>query len=185
MKQGVPQGRNLSLSKDKSTTSIFSTWTNECNLKPKVMVNGTNLLTTRHPNIPGVTFNNQLNLSEHCTKTCDKLQKKRNNVLKKLAGTNWDCSKQTLSVTYKAIGRSVLYYAAPLWTPTLSYTISQRLQIKQNNTFRLTTGCLRVSNITYLYETRILPVEKHNQMLSKQFLLGICFTGCNTLLWGL
>ena len=43
------KGRNLSLSKDKFTTSIFSTWTNEFNLEPKVMVDGTNLPNTRNP----------------------------------------------------------------------------------------------------------------------------------------
>ena len=116
-------GRNFSLSKDKLTTSIFSTWMNEFNLEPKVMVDGTNLPTTRNPKVLRVTFDNQLNLNKHCTKTCDKLRK-RNNVLKKLAGTTSGCSKETLSVTYKVIGGSVQNYAAPIWNPHLATPIS-------------------------------------------------------------
>ena len=77
------------------------------------MVDGTNPPTTRNPKTLRATIDNQLNFNEHCTKTCDKLQK-RNNVLKKLAGTTWGCSKETLSVTYKAIGKKFLNYAAPI-----------------------------------------------------------------------
>ena len=117
------------------------------------MVDGTNLPTIRNPKILGATFDNRLNFNKHCNKTCANYKKgmkhcnktcvklqKRNNVLKKLAGTSWGCSKETLSVTYKAIGWSVLNYAAPSWTPTLSYTNWQRLQVKQNNALRTTTG---------------------------------------------
>ena len=39
----------------------------------------------------------------------------------------------------------------------------QRLQVKQNNAVKTTTGCLRISDITDLHdETKILLVNKHN-----------------------
>ena len=63
--------RNLSLSEDKATTFIFSTWTNEVNLEPNVMVDGTQLPATRNPKILGVTFDNQVN-STNTNKVCEK-----------------------------------------------------------------------------------------------------------------
>ena len=99
--------------------------------------------------------------------------KKRNNVLKKLDGNTWFYSKETSTNFYKAIGRSVLNYASPIWTPTLSYTNWQNLQVKQNNATGTIIGCVKMSDITHLLdETKVLLFRKHYEMLSKQFLLG-------------
>ena len=77
---------------------------------------------------------------------------KRNNVLKKLDGTTWGYPNETSTNTYKAIGSSVLNYASPIWTPTLSYTNWQHLQIKQNNAMRTIIGCVKMSDITHLLD---------------------------------
>ena len=45
---------------------------------------------------------------------------KRNNVLKALVGTNWEQQKETLLLTYKALGRSIANYAAPVWSTMLA-----------------------------------------------------------------
>ena len=41
-------------------------------------------------------------------------QQKKTTSLKALAGTNWGQQKETLRMTYKALGRSIANYAAPV-----------------------------------------------------------------------
>ena len=150
----------------------MKTWSKDVSYQPVVKVNNHTLPVVKHPKILGVYFDNMMNFSHHINIMGNKLLK-RNNVVKKIAGTNWGCSKETLSTTYKAIGRSVLNYAAPVWTPNLSDTNWKFLQRKQNVALRAATGCVRMTPIEHIHqETKILPVKENSQMLSRQFLLG-------------
>ncbi|KAI5730864.1 hypothetical protein M8J77_001059 [Diaphorina citri] len=111
--------------------------------------------------------------------------RQRNNILKCLAGTSWGKDKETLTVTYKAIGRSLLNYAAPIWTPQISNTNWQKLQVAQNSALRTITGCHLMSHQDHLHrETSILPVKPHNELLASQYLLQCHATThpCNVLL---
>ena len=75
-------------------------------------------------------------------------------------------------ITYKAIGRSVLNYGAPIWSPGLSATRWQELQAQQNTAIRTITGCLKKTNEKHLHlEANMLQVKQHNFMLSKQYFL--------------
>ena len=69
--------------------------------------------TVRYPRILGVTFDNLLHFAAHATVINAKMRR-RNKVLKALAGTTWGMDKETIITTYKAIGRSLLNYAAPI-----------------------------------------------------------------------
>jgi hypothetical protein len=110
--------------------------------------------------------------SEHC-KTAATKMRKRNNVLKALAGTTWGQHKETLVSTYKAIGRSVGEYASPIWGPIASKSNWDKLQTAQNEALRLATGCVRMTNIDHLHqETRVLPIKRHSEMLNMQYLLS-------------
>ena len=75
-------------------------------------INGLPVPTVRHPKIPGI-----LNFGEHTVKTKKKVSH-RNNVLKCIAGTTWGKLKEVIAntITYKAIGRFVISYAAYVWT---------------------------------------------------------------------
>ena len=113
-----------------------------------------------------------MKLTQHVKITGNKVQS-RNNVFKMLAGTTWGFSKETLTTSYKAIGRSVLNYAAPIWSPNLSDTNWRNLQVKQNAALRIATGDTRMAPIKHLHaETKILHVKEHNELLTKHFLLG-------------
>ena len=80
--------------------------------------------------------------------------------------------KETIVNSYKAIGRSVVNYAAPIWTTFLSDTQWNRLQVSQNNALRTATGCHQMAHPDHLHqETLVLPIRKHNELLAKQFLL--------------
>jgi len=98
---------------------------------------------------------------------------KRNNVLKALSGTSWGKDKETLLTTFKATAQSLLNYCCPIWTPGLSETNWNELQISQNACLRTSTGCVKMSSADHLHtETKNMPVKEHCSMISKQFLLA-------------
>ncbi|XP_037811763.1 uncharacterized protein LOC119603706 [Lucilia sericata] len=164
--------RNLQLSPAKSSTTLFTTWTKEVNLNLGIVVDGVQIPTVHHPKILGVTFDSLFTSPAHATAITHKLRS-RNKVLKALAGSTWGMDKETLLATYKTIGRSVVNYAAPVWSPSLSDTQWRNIQSCQNAALRTVTGCLQITTEHHLHEeTKILPVKEHNVMLTKQFLLG-------------
>ena len=164
--------RRLVPSAEKSTTTLFTTWSKEVSTDLQVFIKGEKNPVCKNPRKLGVTFDGMMKFTQHAKITGDKVQS-RNNILKKLAGTTWGCSKETLTTSYKAIGRSVLNYAAPIWSPNLSDTNWRNLQVKQNAALRIATGDTRMAPINHLHaETKILHVKEHNELLTKHFLLG-------------
>ena len=74
-------------------------------------------LNSNHPSqfvkLLGVYLDTFFSFNTHCVQVANRVSK-RNNVLKALAGTNWGQQKETLMLTYKALGRSIANYAAPV-----------------------------------------------------------------------
>ena len=164
--------RQLILSAEKSTTTLFTTWNKENGSDLNIMVAGKKLTYCRTPKVLGVTFDPSLTFSQHSKNICTKIGQ-RNNILKALAGSTWGCTKEVLLSTYKAVCRSVLNYAAPIWTPGLSDTRWKDLQTKQNAALRTVTGCHVMASSDHLHhETRVMKVREHNELLSTQFFLG-------------
>lgn len=167
------ESRSLEISAEKSTATVFTTFSNEVSIELPITIKGKKVPTVKHPKILGVTFDSMLNFGQHAANTKSKVSK-RNNVLKCLAGTSWGKSKEILVNTYKAIGRSVLNYAAPVWTPCLSKTNWEELETAQTAALRTATGCVKMAPTSHLYqETRMLPVKEHNTMLSDQYLYAM------------
>ena len=72
-----------------------------------------------------------------------------------------------------AIGRSVLSYCCPVWTPSLKDTNWSRLQRAQNSALRIATCCLKMADVAELHqEARELPVRQHNELISQQFAIA-------------
>ena len=92
-------------------------------------------------------------------------------MIKALAGTSWGQDKDTLLLTYKALIRSRIDYAAPIWLPNAKPSSLLRLQRVQNSALRIATGCHRKSSWQHLHnEARILSIEEHARLLAAQFL---------------
>ena len=167
------QSRRLEISAEKSTATVFTTFSNEVSEELPININGQQVPTVRHPKILGVTFDGMLNFGEHTRNTKKKVSQ-RNNVLKCIAGTTWGKSKEVIANTYKAIGRSVINYAASVWTPSLSKSNWQELENAQNGALRIATGCVKMTPTSHLNEeTEILPVKEHSELLTDQFLLSM------------
>lgn len=112
--------------------------------------------------------------NQHTANVKNKLQS-RNNALKTLAGSTWGKDKETLSLTYKTIGRPTANYAAPIFAPQLAPTNWQRIQRAQNASLRTITGCHAMESEDHLHqETSILLMKEHTVMLAAQYALK-CF----------
>ena len=75
-------------------------------------------------------------------------------------------------MTYKAIGRSVANYGAPVWSTNASATSIGKIQIAQNEALRIATGSHKMSSIDHLHnETEMLTVKQHSDLLSAQYLV--------------
>ena len=92
----------------------------------------------------------------HCVQVSNRVSK-RNNVLKALAGTNWGQLKETLLLTYKALGKLIANYAAPVWSTNASDTSLGKIQRTQNEALRIITSSHKMSSIDHLHsETKML-----------------------------
>ena len=59
-------------------------------------------------------------------------------------------------MTYKAVGRSIINYAAPVWSTNLRDT---NIQYTQNKALRIATGCHKMSSVDHLHvEAKMLKV---------------------------
>ena len=140
--------------------------------KLDIKIGGKEVHTVKNPKILVVHLDPLLNFGFHSKYVKDRVSK-RNNAIKALAGTSWGKGKETLVTTYKAIGRSILNYCAPIWSPTLSDSNWKALQPAQNTALRTALGCTKMTDIDQLHnETKIMKVKDHNTLLSKQFHLA-------------
>ena len=93
--------------------------------------------------------------SFHLTNTANKWPRnnvsKRNNDLKALAGTNWGQQKETLLMTYKALGRSIANYAAPVWSINTSKSNIIKIQRAQNKSLWIIIGSHKMSSIDHIH----------------------------------
>ena len=74
-------------------------------------------------------------------------------------------------MTYKAVGRSIINYAAPVWSTNLRDTNYRNIQYTQNEALRISTGCHKMSSVDHLHtEANVLKVREHSGLLSAQYL---------------
>ena len=75
-------------------------------------------------------------------------------------------------MTYKALGRSIANYAAPVWSTNASESNIGKIQRTQNDALRIITGSHKMSSIDHIHsETKMLQVEDHLNLLSAQYLV--------------
>ena len=95
--------------------------------------------------------------------------------MKALAGTTWGQDNETLIITYKSIGRSVLSYGSPIWSPLISETNWSKLQRVQNSALKISTGTYHNASWQHVHrETKVLPLREHEKMVAEQY-LAACY----------
>ena len=165
------RNKGLSISLPKSHTTLFTSDTHQSFLHPDVELAGARVPLCRQPKILGVTLDTHFTFSPHVRTTAERARS-RLSILKALAGVNWGQSKEVLLLTYRALIKPVLSYAAPIWYPNASDSAISTLQSIQNSALRIATGSLRMASVPHLHqEAKALEVGPHLSLLCSQFLL--------------
>ena len=113
-----------------------------------------------------------LSFHRHCNYVSDRSDM-RNNMLKALAELSWGQDKETLLMTYNALGKSIASYAAPVWSTNASDSSFKKIQTAQNTVLRTETGAHKMASIDHLHqESLTLRVKDHSDMLSTQYLVN-------------
>jgi hypothetical protein len=163
---------NLPLSPDKCTVTLLTPDTKEYKTHPHLIIDNHPLKLATNPKVLGVKFDPMFNFSHHIQSAAAKASRAVN-AMKALSGTDWGQSTETLLVTFKALVRPRLEYAAPVWAPVASETSIRRLQTVQNAALRVATGNHRMASETHLHEeTKVLPVRAHTNLTSTQHILA-------------
>ena len=97
---------SLLISAPKSTITLFSTGPHQAKTHPRILIGDSQLLLAQCPNILGVYLDTSLSFIKHSGYVAERVFS-GNNILKALAGTSWGQQKETLLMTYKAVGRSI------------------------------------------------------------------------------
>ena len=162
----------MGIAPEMSSVTLFTPCTRQVNSEPAISINNIQVPTNKHPKILGVTFDPLFTFTPHISDIAARASG-RLQVLKALTGTSWGQDKETILLTYKAILKPILSYAAPIWFPSTCRTNIEKLQRIQNHALRTATGSLLKSDIQHLHsETKTLPLSNHLTMLCSQFLAG-------------
>ena len=109
------QDNSLFISAPKLTVTLVTPDLMQARTHPKIKISDTEFPLVRNPKLLGVYLDTFYSLNSHCVQVANRVSK-RNNVLKALAGTNWGQQKETLLLTYKALGSSIVNYATHVWS---------------------------------------------------------------------
>ena len=113
-----------------------------------------------------------LSFHRYCNYVSDRIDK-RNNMLKALAGSPREQNKETLLLTYNALGKSIASYAAPGWCTNASESSFKKIQTAQNAALMMATGAHKMASIDHLHqESLTLRVKYHSDMISAQYLVN-------------
>ena len=161
---------SLLISAPKSSVTLFTPDTHQAKTHPRILIEDSRLPLVQCPKILGVHMDTSLSFNKHSRHVAERVSG-RNNILKALAGTSWGQQKETLLMTYRAVGRSIINYAAPVWSTNLRDTNYRNIQYTQNEALRITTGCHKMSSVDHLHaEANMLKVKEHSELLSAQYL---------------
>ena len=159
------QYNSLFISAPKSTITLFTPDPMQVNTHLKIKISEAEIPLVRNPKLE-IFFS----FNAHCVQVTNSVSK-RNNV-KALAGTNWGQQKETILLTYGAVGRSFANYAAHVRGTNSSDTSMKKIQRTQNEALRIITDSHKMSSIDHLHsETKMLLVEGHLSLLSAQYLI--------------
>ena len=164
---------SLLISAPKSSVTLFTPDTHQAKTHPKILIEDSQLPLVQWPKILGVHLDTSLSFNKHSSHVTERVSR-RNNILKALASTSWGQQKETLLMTYKAVGRLIINYAAPVWSTNLRDTNYRNIQYTQDEALRIFTGCHKTSSVDHLHaEANVLKIREQSELLSAQYSLDI------------
>ena len=140
---------SLLISAPKYSVTLLIPDTHQAKIHPSIFIENSHLQLVKCPRILGVYLDPSLSFNKHSQYVAERVSG-GNNILKALAGTSWGQQRETLLMTYKAVGRSIINYAAPVWSPNLHDTNYRKIQYTQNESLKIAPVCHRMSTIDHL-----------------------------------
>ena len=141
---------SLLISAPKSTVTMFNPDPHQAKTHPRILIEDSQLPLAQCPKILGVLLDTSLSFNKHSGYIAVRVSS-RNNIFKAFAGTSWGQRKQTLLMTYKAVRRSIINYAAPVWSTNLCDTNYRNIHYTQNEALRFATACHKMSSVDHLH----------------------------------
>ena len=141
------RNNSLRANPDKTQVTAFYLRNREVKRSLNIAWNGVDLENTAYPKYLGVTLDRTLNYKQHILNTKMKVAT-RNNLLKKLANSEWGTNARTIRTTALALCYSTAEYAAPVWARS---SHANKLNPVLNQSCRSITGCLKPTNVEDLY----------------------------------
>jgi hypothetical protein len=133
-----------------------------------VVVQGTLVEAVRNPVYLGVTLDPELRFGNHISNIAARARKKLN-IIKSLAGSDWGSRASTLRTSYCAVVRPHLEYAIPVWGHAADAHL-RKLDVVQTMAARLITGAVRSTpNITSQHEAKLQHLQARRDTIMLQF----------------
>ena len=150
----------MSLNKSKTEAMVISSSNKDTKWKPNLRLEGETVKIVPEYKFLGVTVDSGLRFTTHVNRIVAK-GKRRNNILKCLAGKDWGQNLETQRALYLTYIRSALEYASPSWFPWLPQTTRARLEVVQNDSLRTMTRLCKTCPVDFLrLETGIEPLDE-------------------------
>jgi len=155
----------LQLNSSKCSTTLFSNSTADINWDANIKLEDRAICQDANPTFLGVTYDRCLSFGPHVHNIVQKC-KRRTNIIRCLANTDWGFPLNNLRASYIALCRSTLEYAAAGWAPWLSATVTNRIEQAQRYACRAITGLLKTTPSNVLLIESNLPSMKtrHKQI---------------------
>ena len=140
---------SLNANPGKTQVCAFHLNNHQAHTQLNVKWNGQTLENDNFPIYLGVTLDRTLSFAEHARKAKAKIAT-RNNLLGKLANSNWGTDPKTLRTTALALSYSVAEYCSAVWGRSCH---AQKIDPELNNACRIVTGQLRPTPLPLLYRS--------------------------------
>ena len=160
---------SLLISAPKLSVTLFTPDTHQAKAHPRILIEDSRLPLVQCTKIL-VHMDTSLSFNKRSSHVAERVSG-RNNILKGFDGTSWGQQKETLLMTYKAVGRSIINDAAPVWSTNLRDTNYRNIKYTQNEALRISTGCHKMFSVDHLHaESNIRKVKEHSELLSAHYL---------------
>ena len=130
----------------KTEVTLFHLYNKMANHKINVLFDGQVIKNSRFSKYLGVTLDRILTYKEHLTKTAAKL-KTRNNIIQKLANSEWGADSNTLRISTVTLTRSVAHYCSLV---QLQSAHTNKVDTQLNSAIRIITGAVKSTPINWL-----------------------------------
>ena len=164
----------MELNSEKTQVMIISTKSNDRKWKPPLFLKGQKLEVVQEYKFLGVIIDNELRFKAHVNKIVAKCRR-RNNILRCMAGKDWGQSMETQKTLYVTYVRSALEYASPSWFPWICDTAKIKLESIQNESLRIMTRMARDTPADFLrlqagIEPIVVRLEKNSRIMREKYM---------------